>query len=257
MISKTFERSWIGDCFIDKVSKSSLLSLIDEWIKCGVKNNYIIPLNMGKLSMMQKDKKLAECITNSNINIADGLSMFIATRLIGNPVPERITGIELMIDMLKLANKHKYKIFFLGSKSEVLRIFVDKCKNKYPNINVVGYRDGYFNDSEENTIVSEISASNANIVFIALGMPQKEYFIYEYSDKLNTSVILPVGGGFDVFVGVKKRAPKFIQKCGSEWLWRSLYDKSRMALVLKSLFSFITILSSEIFRQRILGIKRR
>jgi N-acetylglucosaminyldiphosphoundecaprenol N-acetyl-beta-D-mannosaminyltransferase len=256
-MSKIFERSWIGDCFIDKVSKSSLLSAVDEWIRSGSKNNYIIPLNMGKLAMMQKDKKLSECITNSNINIADGFSMFIATRLIGNPVPERITGIELMIDMLKLADEHKYNVFFLGSKPEILELFVDKCKVKYPNINVVGERDGYFNDSEKNAVVCEISASNADILFIALGMPQKEYFIYEYSNKLNTSVILPVGGGFDVFVGVKKRAPRIVQICGSEWVWRSLYDKSRMTLVVKSFFSFITILSSEIFRQRILGIRRR
>jgi len=250
------ERAWIGDNFVSKISMSKLLSLVNEWIARGQKNKCITAINASKLIMSQKDKKLSDYILNSSINIGDGISVYLATHLIGDPIPERITGADLMVHLLQLANEHGYKVFFLGARQDVLDRVIDKCQAQYPNIKIAGIRNGYFKKDEENAVVREIASVCPAILLVALGLPQKEYFVADYGDVLNSSVIVPVGGTFDVYAGVKKRAPQWVQRLGIEWLWRSAYDRSRARLVFKSLFPFMLILIKEMYRQRILKKKK-
>jgi N-acetylglucosaminyldiphosphoundecaprenol N-acetyl-beta-D-mannosaminyltransferase len=248
----TVEKAWIGDCFVSKISMSELLSLVNEWIEKDQKNKCITAINASKLVMSQKDKKLADYVLNSSINIGDGISIYLATLLIGDPIPERIAGADLMIQLLKLANEHSYKIFFLGSRQDVLERVIDKCQAQYPNVKIAGIRNGYFKKDEKDAVVREIASASPAILLVALGLPQKEYFVADYGGLLNSSVIVPVGGTFDVYAGVKKRAPQWVQRLGIEWLWRSAYDRSRARLVFKSLFPFILILIKEMYRQLIL-----
>ena len=252
----TFEKSWIDGCFLSKISRSELISLVNEWIEADNKNKYITAINVSKLVMLQKDSKLSDYVLKSSITIGDGISVYLATRLIGNPIPERITGADLMEDLLQLANERGYKVFFLGSTPHVLDKVISKCQAQYPNLNIVGRQDGYFKKDEEYSVVREIASTDPDILLVALGLPQKEYFVDDYIGQLNSSVILPVGGTFDVYGGVKKRAPLWVQKLGIEWLWRSVYDRSRARLVLRSLIPFLQILIVEIFQQRILKRKR-
>lgn len=247
-----FEKCWINGCFISRISTRELFPTIKKWIEMDVKSNYIIPMNMGKLVMSLRDNKLAACIHHSSINIADGLSLVFASYLIGKPVPERITGVEFMESLLNLADKNRYKIYLLGARQQVLDLCIQNIKRKFPNLTIVGYHNGYFDQSQTKDIVKSIALAAPDLLFIGMGMPQKEYFIYDHYKELNACVILPVGGAFDVIAGVKKRAPVFIQKIGIEWLWRSIYDPSRLFLVLKSVTGFTVVLIKEIFRQRIL-----
>jgi N-acetylglucosaminyldiphosphoundecaprenol N-acetyl-beta-D-mannosaminyltransferase len=206
--------------------------------------------------MMQKDKRLADCILKSSINIADGFPIFRAARLLGDPVPERITGIELMEELLKLAGENSFSVYFLGSKPEVLEKVIDRCAKEYPTIQIMGSHHGYYHSGEEHVLIDEIASKNPDILFLALGLPQKEYFVNDYGRKLNASVILPVGGGFDVYSGEKKRAPQWVQNMGIEWLWRSIYDRSRGKLIFNNFLPFIKIILEEMFKQRILRKKR-
>ena len=232
----------IGNCRVNNISMAYLLPTIDKWISSGEKNNYIIPLNLGKLVLASRDKYLAGCIENSTINIADGISVYLASRISGHPLQERITGIEVMRALMQLANEKRYRVFLLGSRPAILRQFIDKCTAEFPDIIISGYQDGYFNANEEEIIVKRITGSHSDILFVALGMPQKEYFIGKYYKRLGVGIILPVGGGFDVFVGAKKRAPVLFQKLYLEWLWRSMYDMSRARLIIRNLPAFLSIL---------------
>ena len=251
----TVEKSWVDGCFLSKISNSDLIFLVNEWIETRQKNNYITAINVSKFVMMQKDKKMADYVLKSAINIADGFPIYLATHLVGHPIPERITGVAVMEDLLKLADDKGYKVFFLGSKPQVLDQAVNICRAQYPNLNIVGKRNGYFDKNEEESVVREIAGAAPDILLVGMGLPQKEYFIDDYCTRLNASVILPVGGAFDVYAGVKKRAPVWVQKLCIEWLWRSLYDRSRAGLIYKSLVRFSFILAGEILKQRIL--KRR
>ena len=250
------QKSWIDDCFVSKISKADLLALIKAWILSKQKGKYVTAINVSKLVMMQKDKRLADCILKSSINIADGFPIFRAARLLGDPVPERITGIELMEELLKLAAENRFSIYFLGSKPEILEKVMDRCAKEYPTIHIIGSHHGYYSSGEEHLLIDEIASKNPDILFLALGLPQKEYFVNDHGKKLNASVILPVGGGFDVYSGEKKRAPHWVQNMGIEWLWRSVYDRSRGRLIYINFLPFVKILLGEMFRQKILRKRR-
>ena len=221
-----------------------------------MKGKYITAINISKLAMMQKDKDLQEYILNSSINIADGFPIFLATHLLKNPVPEQITGIQLMEELFRIANNHSYSVFFLGSKPNIVKRVVVKCRHQFPQLIIAGYRDGYFKQEEKHTVVKTIAETAPDILLVALGIPQKEYFVKEHLHELSASLVLPVGGAFDVYSGVKKRAPKKVQQLGIEWLWRSFYDPSRAALIVKSIIAFIYIVSVELYRRH-LSLKRR
>jgi len=245
------QKSWIDGCFVSKISKAEICSLIKEWILEKEKGNYITAINVSKLVMMQKDEKLAGCILKSSINIADGFPIFLATKILGNPIPERITGIELMEELLKLASEHRFSVYFFGSKPEALEKAIHQCSLKYPSLKIAGSHHGYYQKGEEDSLVKEIASYSPDILLVGLGLPQKEYFIEDHLGKLNASVILAVGGAFDVFAGMKKRAPQWVQDMGIEWLWRSIYDRSRGKLIYKNFIPFIRILLEELFNQRI------
>lgn len=250
-MENTVGKSWVDGCFLSKISRSDLLSLVKEWIETRQKNNYITAINVSKFVMMRNDKKLAHCVLNSSINIADGFPIYIATHLVGDPIPERITGVDLMEDLLQLSNDKSYKIFFLGSRPQVLNTLINRVGEQYPKLRIAGARDGYFDKNEEESVVGEVAAAAPDILFVGMGLPQKEYFIDDYGSRLNSSVILPVGGAFDVYAGVKKRAPVWVQRLCIEWLWRSLYDRSRAGLIYKNLARFCVILLGEIVKQRL------
>lgn len=240
----------MGGCFLSKISKAELLRLITSWIQCREKGHHITAINVSKLVAIQSDQKLAGFIGDSSVNIADGSPVYLSTHLTGDPIPERITGVELMEDLLGLAHENVWRVYFFGSTSAVLSEVLNRCKKEFPNMIVAGSRNGYFKKDEEAAIVVDIAASDPNIVFVALGVPQKEYFVDNHKEQLNASLILPVGGAFDIYAGLKTRAPEWAQRFGVEWIWRSFYDRSRAGLVISSLFPFLSIVIRDTVRQR-------
>ncbi len=236
-----FEKTWIGHCFVTKVTKLQLMNAVNSWIAAREKCRHISSINVTKMVLMQHDERIASSLLGSAVNIADGFPVYAATFLLRDPIPERLTGVDLMLDLLGLANANNYRLFFFGAKSEVLELVLAKVRVEYPNLVIAGSRNGYFRKEEEKSIVHEIAKCAPDILLLALGMPQKEYFILEHLDQLNSPVILPVGGSFDVYAGLKKRAPKYVQRFGVEWLWRAFYDKSKGLHVLNSLFPFCRI----------------
>jgi N-acetylglucosaminyldiphosphoundecaprenol N-acetyl-beta-D-mannosaminyltransferase len=249
------DKSWLGHCWLSKVSREELLSQVSNWIATGEKSHYGVAINVSKLVAMSNDDKLAGFIDKSSVNIADGMPVFQATRLTGDPIKERITGVGLMEDLLQLADKRGFNVYFLGSKPAVLEAVLDLCRQRFPSMKVAGSQDGYYPKGTELEVAKKIGETNPDLVFVALGVPQKEYFVDDYLAQLNAGFVLPVGGAFDVLAGTKVRAPDWVQNVGIEWLWRSFYDRSRAGLIRKSFLPFIGIVVKEIYRQRIRGEK--
>ncbi len=243
-------RTWLAGCFLSHLTRDEVLDAVRGWIDGKRKGQYICAINVSKLVAAQRDPKLRDFLRDSDINIADGAPIVTAARLVGNPIPERVTGVELMEELFRLANTHRFRLFFFGSKQSVLDKVVARCREDYPELVVAGARNGYFSPDEEPAIVDEIAAAKADILLVALGVPQKEYFVHDNNARLDVSLALPVGGAFDVFAGEKVRAPGWVQRFGVEWLWRSVYDGSRARMVFRSMFPFMKIVMGEVARQR-------
>ncbi len=226
--SKNHKRVYIFNCPIDALTMKETVQIVDNVIKEGKHIHHAV-VNVAKIVKMQEDKELYNSIVNADIINADGMPIVWASRLLGKPLPERVAGIDLMQELIKLAYNRKYKIFFFGAREEVVKKVVEKYSREYSPEIIAGYRNGYYSEEEEPLIAKQIAESGANILFVGISSPKKEKFLYKYKHILkNVNFIMGVGGSFDVIAGKIKRAPKWMQKCGLEWVYRLVQEPRRM-----------------------------
>ena len=213
---------------VDNLSRKETLAKIKETIEDKQQLHHVV-VNAGKIVAMQTDLQLRQSVNESDIINADGQAVVWASKILNKPLKERVSGIDIMIDLVELAAINKYKIFFLGAKEEIVKTVVSKYTEQYSSAIIAGYRNGYFKKEEEQDIARQISESGANILFVAISSPTKENFLYHNKDLLkNVNFVMGVGGSFDVVSGKVKRAPLWMQNFGLEWFYRFTQEPKRM-----------------------------
>lgn len=221
------KRIQLLNCPVDAMSMNLTIASIFNAIKTDTQIHHVV-VNAAKLVNMQKDEQLRESVVNCDIINADGQSVVWASKFLGNPLTERVAGIDLMTSLVELAHQKKYKIFLLGAEEEVVRAVADIYREKYGAEIIAGYRNGYYKKEDEAEIAGQIAASGAQMLFVAITSPKKEIFLNEYKDVIRVPFIMGVGGSFDVISGKTKRAPVWMQKSGLEWLYRVSREPGRL-----------------------------
>lgn len=214
-------------CPIHSLTMSQTVQLIDESIQRGEQIHHVV-VNAAKLATMRKNPLLRESVVSSDLINADGQAVVWASKVLGQPLPERVAGIDLMTNLIALAHKKKYKIFFFGAKEETVKKVIERYTNEYSPALLAGYRNGYYTPEQEPEIARMIAESKADILFVAMTSPKKEIFLNTYKEIIKTPFIMGVGGSFDVVSGMTKRAPLWMQKNGLEWFFRVLQEPRRM-----------------------------
>jgi N-acetylglucosaminyldiphosphoundecaprenol N-acetyl-beta-D-mannosaminyltransferase len=213
---------------IDNMTMDETIQLIANAIDSNQRLSHTV-VNAGKIVLMHKDPQLKESVVTADIINADGQGVVWASRFLGQPIVERVTGIDLMDKLVELAYRKRYKIFFFGAKDHVLNSVVQHYASRYSYNIIAGYRNGYFKKTEERGIAQQIADSGANMLFVAITSPLKEKFLYENRDLLSkVNFTMGVGGSFDVVAGYVKRAPLWMQHNGLEWLYRVYQEPKRM-----------------------------
>ncbi|MFT5627351.1 MAG: N-acetylglucosaminyldiphosphoundecaprenol N-acetyl-beta-D-mannosaminyltransferase [Dokdonia sp.] len=213
---------------IDNLSMNETLAKIKQTIDNKQQLHHVV-VNAGKIVAMQTDLQLRQSVNESDIINADGQAVVWASKILGKPLKERVSGIDLMINLVELASENKHKIFFFGAKEDIVKSVVAKYTKQYSSNIIAGYRNGYFKKEEEQDIARQISDSGANILFVAISSPTKENFLYENKTLLEgVNFVMGVGGSFDVVSGKVKRAPLWMQKAGLEWFFRFAQEPKRM-----------------------------
>ena len=213
---------------LDVLTMSETIQKVEDCIENREQIHHCV-INAGKVVQMQNDKVLRESVVSSDLINADGMSIVWAARFLGYKIPERVTGIDLMGKLVELSFKKRYRCFFFGAKEDILNKLVSDYSEKYSSDLVAGYRNGYYNDSEESDIVEQIRKSKVNILFVAMTSPKKEIFLNTYKKELSgVNFIMGVGGSFDVISGEINRAPEFLQSIGLEWFYRFVQEPRRM-----------------------------
>tara|TARA_B100001093_G_scaffold315132_1_gene300659 strand:+ start:39 stop:782 length:744 start_codon:yes stop_codon:yes gene_type:complete len=213
---------------IDNLTMDQTLGLIEKKISQKAHVHHAV-VNAGKIVEMQSDSQLRQSVNSSDVINADGQAVVWASKLLGEGLEERVTGIDLMINLVKLAYEKNYKIFFLGAQQKVLLELINIYSSKYSKDIIAGFRNGYFKKEEEKDIAKQIASSGANILFVAISSPTKENFLYTHRELLSeVNFIMGVGGSFDVIAGKVKRAPLWLQAIGMEWLYRLYQEPKRM-----------------------------
>ncbi len=207
----------VGDKYIFPFeSKNELIEYVLD------KNQILVAINAEKI--LNKDKDLTEII-NRNIGYPDGIGAVLALKKKGyNAI--KIPGVELWLDIINEVKEEK-SFYFLGGSEEVINLTIKKLKNEYHNINIVGYRNGYFNFDEEQNLITEIISKKPDIVYVAMGSPKQELIMNRLS-KVHHALYMGLGGSFDVYCDSVKRAPKLFQKLGLEWFYRLIKQPTRI-----------------------------
>lgn len=188
----------------------------------------IVTANPEIVMTAKDDPSYRDIINNvADYVTADGIGIVKAARMLGKRLPERVTGYDLFTWFLDTANKDKLRVYLIGAKPEVIQAVEKKVKSEYPDIDLVGCEDGYFKDSLE-TVASRIKAAQPDLVFAALGFPKQERLLAILREEGLAATMMGVGGSFDVFSGIAKRAPKAFQDAHLEWFYRLLKEPTRI-----------------------------
>ena len=211
-------------------------------------------VNAAKLVNMKRDEQLRVDVMSSDIILADGASVVLASKLLRPALPERVTGIDLMFGLLELSGRENFRVYFLGASEKISAETVRRVQQDYPGVVIAGRQNGYFGDDEEERVAQDIAESKANILFVAMTSPKKELFMGKWGDMINVNVIHGVGGSFDVYAGKVQRAPELWQRLGLEWLYRVKQEPGRLwkrYLITNTLFA--SYIFAELFSRLISG----
>ncbi len=220
-------RYQILNTYVDAISMDETIAEVERIILEGKPTQHVV-INASKVNLMNEDPELRKIVNNCPLINADGASILWAAKKLGVPLKERVTGIDLFQNLVKVAAEKGYKIYLFGAKEEVVQAVKKKLTEQYPSLQIVGLRNGYFTEEDEPGIVADMANSHADMMFVAFSSPKKEYWINKYLEDLHIPFVMGVGGSFDVVAGVTDRAPKWMQNHGLEWLYRFIQEPIRL-----------------------------
>lgn len=230
---------------VDPLTMDQTVAAVHAFVRCGRPHQHVC-LNAAKVVELDASPELAGTISACDLVNIDGQAVVWASRLLGQPVPQRVAGVDLFVRLLTEAAEHGLSVYLLGARAEVVEAVRERALREHPTLRVVGARSGFWSSEEEEAVVAEVAASRADLLFLAIPSPRKELFLGRHGDALGVPFRMGVGGSFDVYAGVTRRAPGWMQRTGLEWSFRLLQEPRRMLrryLVGNSAFVLLTLRS--------------
>ncbi len=218
-------------CYVDRVDMSGAMRKIETFIASGTPH-HIITLNAEIIHKAQKDSKLKDIINQAHLVTPDGSGVVWAAEYLNSPVPERVTGIDLTLELARIGAAEGWSFYLYGAAPGVATATAEKLQEKYNDLKVIGTNHGFLSDTEKKAVIEDIKSKKPDILLVALGAPNQEYWISEHLKELQVPVCMGVGGSFDVISGKAKRAPKAFQKAGLEWFYRLIKEPHRMGRIM-------------------------
>lgn len=234
------ERVHVAGIPVDNLNMDEVLAAVEGFVMSHTPHMGVA-INPEKVIKAKQDKALEKILRKSDLNFCDGVGIMWASQLFYHKrIKSRITGVDLFLRLLELADARGWRLFLLGSRPEVLSRVVMIVKETYPGLTVAGSHDGYFTAADEPDLVASIAAARADIIFVGMGSPKQEKFLAGNLSAMGVSFAMGIGGSYNVLSGEFKRAPARVQKLGLEWLYRFVLDPKRLPRIL-SLPRFVGI----------------
>lgn len=202
------------------------LDYIEEQIESTSETFHIITANPEIVMQINRDQEFKTIADKANLITPDGIGIVKAADILRRPVNGRVTGVELLEGLLPRFEASKTSVYFLGANEETINIFQKKVSSLYPNLKILGCRNGYF-DLDDMSIVDHINACQPDFLFTGMGSPRGQKWFNRYRNELKIKGTMDIGGGFDAMSGTVKRAPKWIIFLNIEWLYRRFQNPSR------------------------------
>lgn len=189
------------------------------------KPHLIVTPNPEIIVSSQRDPELKGIINSASLRVPDGISLVVVSKILRKPLKERVSGIDLMLEIISKSSKNGCKIFLLGSGPGIADEAAAKLLKEYPGLNIVGTCKGYFDNDQE--VINMIKYTKPDILFVGLGAGRQEKWLNQHLQELNVPVNMVIGGSLDVISGRKSRAPQWIQALYIEWLYRLITEPNR------------------------------
>ena len=214
---------------IDVLTTAETVDIVEQYIKTKTPL-HLMGVNADKLNESKKDPLMKEIVNSCGIVNADGASVILASKYLSKNdiLPERVAGIDLMMELIKRCSEKGYSIYLLGAKQTVVEKTKKEILKLFPDLKIAGIHNGYFGHEDWPTVSKELNDGRPDIVFVGITSPTKEYLIEYLQNNGHDEVFMGVGGSFDVISKEVKRAPKWMQNMNLEWLYRLKQEPKRL-----------------------------
>ena len=221
----------IGKASVNNVTQKEAIMEIERMIDYGEKK-YVVTPNLDHIVKLETDAEFLHCYEQAGLVLADGNPLVWASKILGTPLKALVTGSDLFAALCEHAAARGHRLFFLGGLDGIAQKAADNLKILYPAINIVGVYSPPFgfdkNDEENNRIMEMINAVKPHLLFVGVGAPKQEKWMYRNIASLNINVAVGIGASFDFVAGSIKRAPAMVRKMGMEWFWRFANEPRRL-----------------------------
>jgi len=216
---------------IDRVNMDEALKFIDGMV-ARKKPGHVVTADASMIVIAREDPELASIVERADLVTADGAGLLWASRLFGQPIRDRVSGVDLVARICERSAEGGPSAYFLGAAPGIAEEAAEALRSRYPGARIVGTRHGYFKASEEPQVVADIRAARPDVLFVAFGIPKQEKFIQRNRDAMGVPVSIGIGGSFDVHSGRVPRAPLWMQRAGLEWLFRLMQNPGKLSKVM-------------------------
>lgn len=191
----------------------------------------IVTPNAEILQMFDQRPEVREALMQADYVVPDGVGVLLAAKRLGQPLKEKVAGIELGTHLLERSAQEGKRVFFLGAKPGVAEAAKKEVENKMPGIQIVGVQDGYFKPEDESALIERINGLDVDMLFVCLGAPKQELWMAAHKKELKVGAMLGLGGTLDVLGNTVKRAPRWMIDLRLEWLYRVAKEPWRIGRV--------------------------
>jgi len=221
------------DVKIDALEPFEVVGKVKEWILSFNRKpaKYICVTNVANVIESQKSLYFKKVINCSDLSVCDGTPLAWLARAKRVKIKEKVRGFVLMSNLLEISQKEGYSNYFYGSSNKVLDKLASNAKERYPKLNICGVYSPPFRElskDEKREIIENINRSKADIVWVGLGCPKQELWMYEFREYINSPVLIGVGAAFDFLAETKLQAPAWMQNSGLEWFFRLSCEPKRL-----------------------------
>ena len=190
----------------------------------------------------RRDQQLRRALLRSDLTVADGVGVILASRMLGRPLSHRVPGIDLAAAIMARLAARGESVYLLGAKPGVGEQAAQRLRMLYPGLRIAGVHNGYFNKAAERTIIDEINLARPALLLVCLGCPRQEKWLADHAIELRFGLGMALGGALDVFSGQKRRAPLMLRRAGLEWLYRLIREPRRFVRIARLPLLFLTVL---------------
>lgn len=228
--------------YVDKVDIPQAADMIYDFVEDGDGVKTVYTPNSEIIMQAYRSEQIRDILNDASLLTADGIGVVHASRILKNPISKRCAGFDVACVLLDKMAKTGKSVYLFGSKPGVAEEAAKNMQLKYPGLVISGCADGYFDSEKEKKIIEDINIKKPDVLFVCLGAPKQEKWIYNNKDKLSVKVCMGLGGSLDVFAGTVSRAPEFYQKHGIEWLYRLIKEPKRFVRMIDLPKFAITVL---------------